>query len=53
MYKRERLELPIRFRPLDAILLGFIAILLFWVAILSSELADVQKVHEIQREART
>jgi hypothetical protein len=50
MYERERLELAIRFSPIDAILF---AILLFWAAILSSELADVQKViHEIQTEAR-
>jgi hypothetical protein len=51
--KSEPLRIPLPFRPLDAILFGLIAILMFWMAIVSSELADLERVqHDIQTEVR-
>ena len=40
-----------RFRPIDFLIFGLLAIMLFWQMILSSELEDAEKVvHDMQSE---
>jgi hypothetical protein len=42
-----------RFRPIDLLIFGLLAIMLFWQMILSSELGDAEKVvHDMQSEVR-
>ena len=49
----ERLWLPVKLRPLDLIDFGLIAILVFWMGIIASELADLQRVgQQMQMEVR-
>jgi len=42
-----------RFRPIDFLIFGLLAIKLFWQTILSSELGDAENVvHDMQSEVR-
>jgi hypothetical protein len=49
----EQLDMPIRFRPIDGILLLLLCALIIWMAILSAEVDQVEKqIHQIQLEER-